>query len=80
MFLKIQYISFSTITTIKYMCDIKINFLIKDKLMLKAHAPEWMSRLKVSDNINLHRSIDCIAKVQWCIEKKIVERSHTLFK
>lgn len=35
----------------------------KDKYTLKAHAPEWMSRLKVSDNINLHRSIDCIAKV-----------------
>ncbi|XP_069962838.1 anoctamin-8 isoform X3 [Bactrocera oleae] len=35
---------------------------MSDKLMLKAHAPEWMSRLKVSDNINLHRSIDCIAK------------------
>ncbi|XP_053958995.1 uncharacterized protein LOC128863716 isoform X1 [Anastrepha ludens] len=35
---------------------------MSDKLMLKSHAPEWMSRLKVSDNINLHRSIDCIAK------------------
>ncbi|XP_028899707.2 uncharacterized protein LOC105217978 isoform X2 [Zeugodacus cucurbitae] len=35
---------------------------MSDKFMLKSHAPEWMSRLKVSDNINLHRSIDCIAK------------------
>ncbi|KAM7354208.1 anoctamin 8 white walker isoform 3-T6 [Cochliomyia hominivorax] len=35
---------------------------LSDKYTLKAHAPEWMSRLKVSDNINLHRSIDCIAK------------------
>lgn len=37
--------------------------IIQDKYTLKTHAPEWMSRLKVSDNINLHRSIDCIAKV-----------------
>ncbi|XP_046811652.1 mucin-4 [Lucilia cuprina] len=35
---------------------------LSDKYTLKTHAPEWMSRLKVSDNINLHRSIDCIAK------------------
>ncbi|KAM8715564.1 hypothetical protein ACLKA7_002591 [Drosophila subpalustris] len=35
---------------------------ISDKLHMKLHAPEWMSRLKVNDNANLHRSIDCIAK------------------
>ncbi|KAH8324859.1 hypothetical protein KR074_009464 [Drosophila pseudoananassae] len=35
---------------------------MSDKLHIKLHAPEWMSRLKVNDNTNLHRSIDCIAK------------------
>ncbi|KAL9924394.1 anoctamin 8 white walker isoform 3-T4 [Glossina fuscipes fuscipes] len=35
---------------------------MSEKYPQKTHAPEWMSRLKVSDNINLHRSIDCIAK------------------
>ncbi|KAH8410308.1 hypothetical protein KR009_011011 [Drosophila setifemur] len=35
---------------------------MSDKLHIKLHAPEWMSRLKVNDNANLHRSIDCISK------------------
>ncbi|XP_023170241.2 anoctamin-8 isoform X3 [Drosophila hydei] len=38
------------------------NLPLSDKLHIKLHAPEWMSRLKVNDNANLHRSIDCIAK------------------
>ncbi|EDW11774.2 uncharacterized protein Dmoj_GI13291, isoform C [Drosophila mojavensis] len=38
------------------------NVPLSDKLHIKLHAPEWMSRLKVNDNVNLHRSIDCIAK------------------
>ncbi|XP_034099300.1 anoctamin-8 isoform X2 [Drosophila albomicans] len=35
---------------------------MSEKLHIKLHAPEWMSRLKVNDNANLHRSIDCISK------------------
>ncbi|KAH8375735.1 hypothetical protein KR093_008376 [Drosophila rubida] len=35
---------------------------MSEKLQIKLHAPEWISRLKVNDNASLHRSIDCIAK------------------
>ncbi|XP_055848651.1 anoctamin-8 isoform X4 [Episyrphus balteatus] len=39
------------------------NLPITDKAaaMHQPHVPEWMSRLKVTEPINIHRSIDCIA-------------------
>ncbi|XP_055902214.1 uncharacterized protein LOC129938587 isoform X3 [Eupeodes corollae] len=33
----------------------------KAATMQQTHVPEWMSRLKVTEPINIHRSIDCIA-------------------
>ncbi|XP_055372049.1 anoctamin-8 [Condylostylus longicornis] len=38
------------------------NLEIKDKnKLMPLHVPEWISRLKVNESTNIHRSIDCIA-------------------
>nr|NP_609738.1 white walker, isoform A [Drosophila melanogaster]AAF53439.1 white walker, isoform A [Drosophila melanogaster] len=48
--------------TRKISAESAMHLNMSDKLHIKLHAPEWMSRLKVNDNANLHRSIDCISK------------------
>ncbi|EDW51804.1 GM15927 [Drosophila sechellia] len=48
--------------TRKISAESAMHLNMNDKLHIKLHAPEWMSRLKVNDNANLHRSIDCISK------------------
>ncbi|XP_044315858.1 uncharacterized protein LOC108048226 isoform X2 [Drosophila rhopaloa] len=48
--------------TRKISAESAMHLNMSDKLHIKLHAPEWMSRLKVNDNTNLHRSIDCISK------------------
>ncbi|XP_061400488.1 uncharacterized protein LOC133336217 [Musca vetustissima] len=46
----------------KISAESTMNLNISDNYNNKTHAPEWMSRLKVNDNVNLRRSIDCISK------------------